>query len=109
MLSNETLGSIIDLNDSTNSSIVTTLTPYLPAMKRCGMAVFNTVVDAMSRQDWSRIDRELYIHMTENERDALGDSVLKDAREAVKHAYEAKRSLKEDLLRIVLGIAVSLV
>lgn len=109
MLNNDILSSIIDLTEPTNSSMVSALAPYLPAMKRCGMATFNTVVEALGSQDWSRIDRELYVHMTEDERDALGAQILKDARKSVKCAYETRRTFKQDLLKVAMGIAVSLV
>jgi len=109
MLNNEILSSIIDLTEPTNSSMVSALSPYLPAMKRCGMAAFNTIIDAIGSQDWSRVDRELYTHMTESERDALSAQVLKDARQAVKRAYETKRTFKTDLFKVAMGIAVSLV
>jgi len=109
MLNNATLSSIIDLTVPENSSMVSALVPYLPAMKRCGMATFNTVVEALGSQDWSRVDRELYTHMTEDERDALSAQILKDARQSVKRAYETRRTFKQDLLKVAMGIAVSLV
>lgn len=109
MLNNETLSSIIDLTVPENSSMVETLAPYLPAMKRCGTATFNTIVEAIGCQDWSRVDRELYGHMTEAERDQLSAQILKDARQAVKRAYETRRTYKTDLLKVAMGIAVSLV
>jgi hypothetical protein len=109
MLNNETLGSIIDLTLSENSSMIESLVPYLPAMKRCGTATFNTVVEAIGSQDWSRVDRELYEHMTEDERDALSAQILQDARKSLKRVYETRRTYKSDLLKAALGIAVSLV
>lgn len=107
-VNSELLGAITELVDPDTKAIIESIAPYLPAMKRCGTAAFNQVVDALGSQDWSRIDRTLYEHMSEDERDQLSSQILKDAREAVKRAYEARRTYKTDLLKAVLGIAVSL-
>jgi len=107
-VSNELLGAITESMNPEVKAIVDSIAPYLPAMKRCGTTAFNQVVEAMGSQDWSRVDRTLYEHMSESERDSLSSQILKDARQAVKRAYEARRTYKTDLLKAALGLAVSL-
>lgn len=108
-MNSEALSLITALVDPETKTIIDSLMPYLPAMKRCGKTVFGQIVDALGSQDWERINRELYAHMTEDERDKLSSQVLTDARQAVKRAYETKRTYKTDLLKAVLGIAIALV
>jgi hypothetical protein len=105
-VNSELLGAITDLVSPEVKSIIDSITPYLPAMKRCGTAVFDMVADALGNQDWSRIDRTLYEHMTEDERDQLGSQILKEARAAVKRTYETRRTFKTDLVKALLGLAV---
>jgi hypothetical protein len=106
-VNSELLGAVASLVEPEVKAIIDSITPYLPALKRCGTAAFNQFVDALGSQDWSRIDRALYEHMSEDERDKLSSQVLKDARADVKRAYETRRTYKTDLLKAVLGIAVS--
>jgi hypothetical protein len=85
------------------------ISPYLPVLKRLGKAGLDVFVDGVRNQDWSRIDRELYAEMTEDERDALSAQVLQDARAAVKAAHEADRQWNQDLLRLTLAIVLSFI
>lgn len=104
----DNLSSIVNLDDSANSSMVTAVMPYLPMFQRCGTESFNTIVDALRNQDWSRIDRELHDYMTETEREELSSPCIQDARTELKRAYATKRSFKDDMFKLVLGIAVAL-
>jgi hypothetical protein len=102
----EVLGTIVG-NDDRLSLVLDVIEPYLPVLKRMGKAGVDAFLDAVRQQDWSRVDRALYEQMTESERDALGDDVLKAARTAVKDAYETNRLWQEDLLRLSLSLLLS--
>jgi hypothetical protein len=94
-------------NDDRLSLAFDVIEPYLPVLKRMGKAGVDAFLDAVRQQDWARVDRALYEQMTESERDALGDDVLKAARTAVKDAYETNRLWQEDLLRLSLSLLLS--
>ena len=89
------------------SSALDVIEPYLPVLKRMGKAGLDAFLSAVRQQDWQRVDRALYSEMTESERDALGGEVLKDARAAVKLAYESSRQWQEDLLKLAFGLLLS--
>jgi len=100
--------SLVGDNDQLRN-VLDIIEPYLPALKRMGKAGLDAFLSAVRQQDWQRIDRALYESMTEAERDALGSEVLKDAREAVKLAYESSRQWQEDLLKLAFGLLLSAV
>lgn len=100
--------SLVGDNDQL-SNVLDIIEPYLPALKRMGKVGLDAFLAAVRQQDWQRIDRALYESMTEAERDALGGEVLKDAREAVKLAYESSRQWQEDLLKLAFGLLLSAV
>lgn len=104
----ELLGPITELVEPTTKAIMELITPYLPALKQCNTDVFNHAVGGIWSQDWSRVDEALHSYMSEAERDQLRSQSTKDARKAVKHAFETRRTFRYDLLKAVLGIAVSL-
>lgn len=93
--------------DARTSAMLDAIEPYLPVLGRMGKAGLDAFLDAVRQQDWQRVDRALYERMTEQERDALSAKVLKDAREAVKGAYETNRLWQEDLLRVAFGLLLS--
>lgn len=95
--------------DSGMNETLAVIRPYLPALKRLGKAAVDTFMDGVKSRDWDRIDRELYATMTEDERDALSDQVLSDARAVVQKKYETSRHWQEDLTRVLLGVALSLI
>ena len=90
-------------------SILDAIEPYFPVLKRLGKSAVDIFLAGLRYQDWARIDRDLYAEMTEAERDALSAKVLLDARAAVKAAYEANRQWQQDLLRLTLGLALSVI
>jgi len=104
----EALGALVG-TDERLSLALDVIEPYLPVLKRVGKAGVDAFLDAVRQQDWSRVDRALYEQMTESERDALGDDVLKVARTAVKDAYETNRLWQEDLLRLSISLLLSAV
>ena len=103
----DNLAGIVNLEDATNSAMVAVVMPYLPKMQRCGIGTFNTIVDALGNQDWSRIDQTLRDYMTESERKELCSPAHMQAREELKRAYATRRSYKDDLFKLVLGIAAA--
>ena len=98
----------IDL-DPEIKTVYDVISPYLPVLKRLGNAAVAAFVDGLKQQDWTRIDRELYEQMTEDERDALSSQVLANARCAVHKAYEANRQWKDTITRLLLGVVLSLI
>jgi single-stranded DNA-specific DHH superfamily exonuclease len=105
----DTLAEIIDLDNPTIKAVVDAIEPYFPVLKRMGEAALGDFLDALKGRDWSRIDRALYASMTEDERDRLSEQVLRDARAVVDDAYETKRTFKDDLLRVSMGILLSFI
>jgi hypothetical protein len=95
---------------SGNSNVVLdAIEPYLPVLKRLGSQAVERFLDGVLNQDWARIDRELYAAMSEDERDALSATVLADARQAVKAAYESSRKWRGDLMQTLLSVVLSFV
>jgi hypothetical protein len=92
-----------------SNAVLDVIEPYFPALKRLGTDAVTRFLDGALQQDWARVDRELYADMTEDERDALSASVLVDARQAVKAAYESSRQWSGDLTKTLLSVVLSLV
>lgn len=103
------LKTFVDLDDPAVKATYDAIEPYLPVLKRLGKSALDTFMDGLIQQDWARIDRDLYAQMTEAERDALSSQVLTDARRAVHEAYEASRSWKDDITRLLLGAVLSVI
>ncbi len=95
--------------DGNSSVVLDVIEPYFPVLKRLGSQAVERFLDGAMQQDWARIDRELYAEMTEDERDALSDTVLADARKAVQQAYESSRKWNWDLTKILLSVVLSFV
>ena len=104
MIDRELLGAFINLDDPSTKAIVDLVEPYLPVLKRTDAGILSDFCSALGNQDWTRIDRDLYEAMTDDERDMLGTAVLKDARAAVSKEYELSRRWKNDLLNVVMGL-----
>jgi len=107
-IDSELVKTLIGENDRMKAAL-DVIEPYLPVLKRMGKAGLDAFLAAVRQQDWQQVDRALYESMTEAERDALGGEVLKDAREAVKLAYESSRQWQEDLLKLAFGLLLSAV
>lgn len=96
------------LPDGKGAKILDVIEPYLPVLGRLGSTAFDAFVAAVHNRDWQRIDRELYAEMTEDERDALGQAVLAEARQAVQQEYEVSRRWREDLNKVLFAALTSL-
>lgn len=97
------------LPEGNSNAILDVIEPYLPVLKRLGSQAAERFLDGALQQDWTRVDRELYAGMTEDERDALGAAILVDARKAVKAAYESSRKWQGELMKTLLSVVLSLV
>jgi hypothetical protein len=95
--------------EGNSSAVLDVIEPYLPVLKRLGSQAVERFLDGALQQDWDRINRDLYAEMTDDERDALGATVLADARKAVKEAYESSRKWNQDLVKTLLGVVLSFV
>lgn len=104
----EAVGAVIDLVDPKVKSVFDVVVPYLPALKKAGKTGVDMFMGAATSGDWDRIDRELYEHMTEDERDALGAAVLAEARKAVQSELD-QSELPGQICRVMLGIALALI
>ena len=93
----------------TSNAILDVIEPYFPVLKRLGTEAVDKFLDGALQQDWTRVDRDMYTAMTEDERDALSATVLGDAREAVKAAYQSSRKWRGDLMKTLLSVVLSLV
>ena len=78
-------------------------------MSRIGKPALDIFMSSVASRDWSRIDRELYALMTEDERDELGKEVLSAAREAVDEQFRHREGFQNALLNVVMSIALSFV
>lgn len=89
------------LNDPKYSSVVQALMPYIPAIKRSGEGLFNDVVKSAISGDWDNVNQVAWRHMTEDERDAASNALLKEAQDAVDRAYEREQLAKEIAFKLV--------
>ena len=98
-----------DGDDSPLMSVVGTLAPYVPALKKAGSAAVKEGLAHMQSQNWVQLDALLYEHMTSEERDELSNIILLNARKEVAEFWERRRDFKQAMAKAVLSIALALV
>ena len=96
----------LGLTDSKYAELATVIEPYLPALQRVGRPAIDRFMELLLARNWQRIDAELYEHMTEDERDALGKAVLRETREALRTRYSTLRTWRQDILHLLLAVVV---
>ncbi len=106
LLISDVLGSIA--NDPRTQAIFTTLGPYIPAIKREGIKFYNDVISYAVEGKWTELDEMAWEKMTNEERNALSDQILSDARDAVDNELARKQFARELILKLV-GILLTLV
>ena len=87
-------------SDPRLQAIFTTLTPYIPAIKREGEAFYQDVMSYAVEGKWTELDELAWKKMTEDERDALSAQILADARDAVDREFERKKFFRECVVRL---------
>jgi hypothetical protein len=102
------LDELLDVLEDSGKEVLGILKPYLPALGRVGEDVYEGFLKHLFNADWTKIDRLMYEHMTEAERDELDQEVYKDAYYATAAKYRRKELIKEVLTKVAIRIAIKL-
>jgi hypothetical protein len=90
-------------------AVISSIKPYIPALKRSGLELLNDVAEFASKGMWTEADRLMWVHMTDEERSVLFSDVLSQTRDAVDRAYERQEVLKEVAIKVAMGIITTLI
>ncbi len=90
------------------AAVVTVLRPYIPALKRMGLELYNDVLADAIAGNWPDVDAKAWGAMSEDERDAASTALLAEARDAVDRAYAREQLAKEMAFKLVGSILMSL-
>lgn len=103
------LSNFLDMDDPAIEAVVDLVGPFMPVLKRLGKDGLEAFMNNSSTGDFTRVTTELYEKLTEDERDQLSDAVLADAQKAVNDAFRERRDLQQQVLRVAMAVALSLV
>ena len=81
--------------------LIQTIEPFVPLIMREGVGAYNDFVAYAVEGKWTELDEEMWAKMTEDERDKLSDSVLRDARVAVDNQYQRNLLARQMAFKIV--------
>ena len=89
-------------------SIITTLLPYIPALKQLAEEEVEKVIDLMLTNKWNRVDEKLVKLMTHEQKLALLDETHKDALAAAEAEYRHNQLAFELGLKLALALLLAL-
>lgn len=93
---------------STGDEFIPIVRPYLPALGRAGIGVFNGFMCHLLDKDWAAIDSLMYEHMTLTERRDLEDETLQRLRQAAIDRAERIELTKDICFKLALRILMTL-
>jgi hypothetical protein len=88
--------------------LLQSIQPYLPVLAREGQSLYEDFISYAVEGKWTELDIVVWQKMTEEERDALADSVLKEARIAVDNQYSRNKQAKETAIKVATALLLSL-
>ena len=97
------------INDPKLSSVVSVLRPYIPAIQREGLSLYNDVIKYAILGDWDQVNVAAWKHMTEEERDSASADLLKEAQDAVDANYRREQLAKEIAFKLIGALLTALI
>jgi len=91
------------------AAVISSIKPYIPALKRAGTEMFDDVVSLASKGLWTEADRIMWVNMTDDERNELYSDVLTASRDAVDRMYERQQLVKETAMKVAMSILMTLI
>ena len=88
--------------------LLQTINPYLPLISREGQSLYDDFIAYAVEGKWTELDSVVWEKMTDDERDALADSILVEARQAVDNQYRRNKEGKEIALKVATSILLAL-
>jgi hypothetical protein len=86
-------------------SVMPLVRPFAAALSRKNdVVITNAFIVAAGERRWSDVDRLMWPHMTEDERDALSNDILVSARQAVDNMHLAEKIFKEVMIKVVFAL-----
>lgn len=96
------LGGILD---QTGQDMLSVLKPFLPALARVPMDVYQGFLSHLGNNDWDGITLLMFKHMNTAEREQLENSVYKNLVAATQAQYDDRELLKKVMVQIAIGLA----
>jgi hypothetical protein len=75
--------------------LLSTIRPYLPVIIREGESFYNDFISYAVEGKWTELDESVWTKMTEEEKDALSNQVLIEARESVDNQFSRNKTARE--------------
>ena len=94
--------------DPKTQAVVAVLTPFLGAMKREGQEFANDLIQQLLIADFASVNELAWSKMTEEERDAYSDVVLKEAMAEVDRQFELQKMAKEMAFKVASSLLTML-
>jgi hypothetical protein len=94
---------------STSQQMIGILMPFLPALARVPVDVYNAFLSHLGNAEWDNITTLMYEHMTVPEREALEDAVYVQLRAATLAQYQDIQLLKSVLTNLAIDLLKTLV
>jgi len=95
---------VLEVAEDSGKELLDLLKPYIPALKREGKEVYEGFLKHLFDADWEAIDRQMYEHMTPEEREVLDSQVYKDAIQATRAKFRQKELVREVMFRVSLRL-----
>ena len=89
--------------------LLQTINPYLSVIAREGETMYLDFVSYAVEGKWIELDSLVWEKMTQNERDALANEVLYEARRAVDNQYTRNKTAKEVAVKVATSILLAMI
>lgn len=97
------------LNTPAVQSVITVLEPYIPVLRRQGLAFAQAFLDQAVAGNWVKAMEKAWPLMTTEEKDAASQRLLVEAQKAVDDAFEMNQLAKEVALKLAFVLLTSLI
>lgn len=95
--------------DQTSQDMVGILKPFLPALARVPLDVYQGFLSHLGNADWDSITTLMYVHMNVQEREQLESQVYQGLKAATLAQYQDRELIKQILVKVAIDLAIKLV
>lgn len=95
-------------SDEKTKAVVEAIQPFFGAFKREGVEFANDVIKQLLVGNYIAVNELVWVKMTEAERDAYSDEILKEAMAEVDRQFEMQKMAKEAAFKVATSLLTML-